>query len=441
MDFNDLLFSDRMSKEQEARLGGYRERWQYYKGEHRQQLKVKKGQPNDNLTINLYRKIVNTGLRFLLGDGLAFELPGGAESAEQKKLDLILALNFFDALSIDLCLNGGVCGHTFLKFVPDGLGTGVPRLINLDPAICSVRWNAEDIARLEAVRIQYESVDAEGKQVYKREEHQLTLEGHWEIVYSESGKNRLGWKEVKREPWPYPWCGVLTWKNLPAPNEFYGEPDIPQDGIVLQDGVNFSASNIQRILRYHAHPKTVATGIKNGNFVVGPDDMAMFPSETAKVFNLEMISDLSSSREFLADLVGWQLQLGNLPDLDPAKVTVGALSGFAIRLMYSDLTFITHLKRMLYGGGFVEMCRRSLEMAGMGPGHIAKVIWPEPLPIPDTEQTTQLQADMDMGLVSRQTAAGERGYDWEQEQQRLQEEQAGQVGLGELLLNNFTKGV
>ena len=63
------------------------------------------------------------------------------------------------------------------------------------------------------------------------------------------------------ELWNYEFPPILHWQNLPLAGSVYGKPDVTDDMIELQDGINFNTANIQKIIDLHAHPKTWATGV------------------------------------------------------------------------------------------------------------------------------------------------------------------------------------
>ncbi|MUG33631.1 hypothetical protein, partial [Psychrobacter sanguinis] len=59
------------------------------------------------------------------------------------------------------------------------------------------------------------------------------------------------------------------------------------------------------------------------------------------------------------------------------------------------------------------------------------IVWSEPLPENEQEEMAAVQGDLNMGIVSKQTASEKRGYDWEEtEQPRIQQEQANNDTLG-----------
>ena len=66
--------------------------------------------------------------------------------------------------------------------------------------------------------------------------------------------------------------------------------------------------------------------------------------------------------------------------------------------------------------------------------------WPAPLPFNDAEEVEGIQKEMDMKILSKQTAAGLRGRDWELEQERMADEAVGEGDIGTRLLAAFERG-
>jgi hypothetical protein len=94
--------------------------WAAYYGHTPDPLKVKPGQPRDTVKVNKARVIVDKGVGFLFSDELEFKLPDPA----QVWLDAVWTANKKMTLLHKLALNGGVCGHVFLKMQQSGAGVG-----------------------------------------------------------------------------------------------------------------------------------------------------------------------------------------------------------------------------------------------------------------------------------------------------------------------------
>lgn len=440
---NDQLFAQRMQAEQQARLQAYKSGWQYYGGEQALPLRVKQGQPDDNVIINLYAYIVDKSVSFLFGKELEFQLAQNATEEAALYLDQCWTVNRKMSFMSNVALNGGVCGHMFVKMLPrDGLP---PRLINLDPAIVSVIWNPDDLQDVLSYKIEFEAMDKDGQQVFKKQMIEAVKSGEqttsWIIKnYIKTGSMR----DYQPDPahpdstWDFPFAPICDWQNLPAPNEYYGKPDITS--LRMQNGINFVASNVQRIIRYHGHPKTIGKGFQAKELDVGPDDMFILPSVDSDVKNLEMQSDLSATRNFFNDLRSLFLRTQHVPDLDPAMINVGALSGFAMRVLHGDLIELTEMKRRSYGDGLTDLNNRLLWL-GAHKTEVTKIVWQDALPENRKETAEELDIEMNkLGTVSKETAQEQLGRDPEIEKERMQEEKAGQLNLGSVLLQAFEKG-
>jgi hypothetical protein len=121
-------------------------------------------------------------------------------------------------------------------------------------------------------------------------------------------------------------------------------------------------------------------------------------------------------------------------------VNVGALSGFALKILYGDLLEKTEVKRRTYGDALVELNRRLCALAGKGDDVMTTVHWSSPLPENKQEQVTELKSESELGVVSKETIATELGRVWEDEQARLQDEAMQGNSIGAQLLNAFNRG-
>ena len=238
--------------------------------------------------------------------------------------------------------------------------------------------------------------------------------------------------------WEYAWPPIISWQNLPMPNTYYGRDDLGKlTG--LNDAVNFTLSNMMRIIKHHAHPKTIIIGANAEIQPSGVDRLWVIRDPDAKVFQLEMQSDLSSSLAFSSTLRRAFFDSGR--ELDPASVQdrLGDLTNFALRVLYTDTLNKTGTKRLLYEPGLKRVCRAILALGGFAPMPIS-VVWPDPLPQSEIEQAQALQMDAQMGL-SQETYLTRRGYDAEQEAARkLEEGQGNNALLVDLFQRTSTAG-
>jgi hypothetical protein len=126
-------------------------------------------------------------------------------------------------------------------------------------------------------------------------------------------------------------------------------------------------------------------------------------------------------------------------DMTSFKDKIGQLTNFGLRSIFRDALDKLETKRALYGDAFAEMCRRILVLSNMEDVR-PMVHWPEALDFNGMEEIQEIQLEMGLGILSKESAAKARGRDWEKEQERLEAEQQGQQNLGELLLGAFERG-
>lgn len=434
----NALYWNQIAEEERRRNELYKRNWLYYRGQQKEGLAVKQNQFNDNLVMNLYAYIVDKGVSFLFGKEVGFQIEEGKDTAEEQYLSEVWATNKRMTLLHNIALNGANCGHCFVEISPrDGLP---PRLINLDPAIVRPQWDADDLERVLWYKIEYPSLNPRTNKIeYKKRMIEWQEDGTWLITkHIKTESDRTYRQEGPSINWDYPFAPIVDWQNLPAPNEYFGRADIAN--LAGQDAVNFTASNMQRIIRFHGHPKTIGKGFKADTVSIAPDEMIVLPDKDSDVFNLEMQSDLSASRNFLQDLIDYYMQLNHVPNMNPQKVSIGALSGFALRVLYADLLDQTETKRRLYGDGIEEIDRRVRLLNNMTDLKPTKQMWQSPLPENKKELVDELVIEVDAGFTSKQTAQQELGRDVETEKARIAAERLEGDSLGGQLLRAFNAG-
>jgi len=414
--------------------------WRYYRGQHRKHLRVSQGQADDNVIVNYSRRVVDKGAYFLFGKDVIFE----ADGIDEGRLDedyLAAAWGGIESkatLLQSIAINGGVCGHAFVRIFPadSSVPGALPRLVNLDPSALDVVTADDDIEDVRGYRVVWKAGD-----VWKR--HSIDQDGQgWMIVEQEGRANSQTWVTVAEQEWPWDFAPIAACQNLPNPNQFWGISDLEEAD--LNDAINFTASNINRILRFHAHPKTIGTGFDASVLqATAVEQFWTIPNEGSNVFNLEMQSDLASSQEFLSFLKTAYSKVTSVPELDPDQVNVGALSGFALRILYGDLLEKTNAKRNTYGRLLADINHRMLVISGSDVEQV-KNVWQGPLPDDEVAQTQALAQDRSVGGLSRETYLERRGYNVEREAKRLAAEEAQTASatdnLGSFLLRSFDRG-
>lgn len=388
-------------------------------------LAVKPGQADDNVKIAKPRVIVDKGVSFLFGDPITLKLDEHSGQAAQVWLEACWAANKMMTILHNIALNGGVCGHAFVKIVPAAQGEEFPSLINLDPGTVSPVWEPEDVRKVARYVVQYRATDPDTGNPQNYRQTVKRQGTGWVIIDEESDPDSTVWKTVGTTLWNHPYPPIVDCQNLPSPNAFWGLSDIGEDILGLNRAATFAISNAQRIIRYHAHPKTVATGVNADQISVDVDGVIVLQNPNATLKNLEMQSELQATGhqyEYICDAIH---ENARVPAVSTGTLdNLGPLSGVALEILYQPLIEKTKTKRNLYGDLIVELCRRLLDLAGYGPKNVATITWPRLLPVdPLQERQADLLEDQ-MGLVSKQTLSERLGLDWETEKKRMAEEDA-----------------
>jgi hypothetical protein len=119
---------------------------------------------------------------------------------------------------------------------------------------------------------------------------------------------------------------------------------------------------------------------------------------------------------------------------------LGSLTNFGLRVLYQDALSKLEEKRGLYGEAIVEINHRLLELAGAPDTDGGEVVWPDIMPENENEVAMAVKTDLELGLVSKQTASGKRGYTWEDEEERIASEKATGDNIGAALIRAFGHG-
>jgi len=434
MHLNDYAHLQTLTESQRHQLKHIQMLWSYYRGDFKKWLLPKllpNGNTiNDNVQLALSRKIVHKGNYFLFGKGLNWQLSKKNAVTEEKVLSQIWGnQETQNAFLSELGINGGVTGNYYIQIVSNQKGT---RVKNLDPTWVFVTPDPND---------QDEALEYDLRFMVKDELfrilHKNLGNGTWD--YSKEKYTKARWEYVEKPViWPFEWPFIVSGKNLPNPNSFYGASDLIDAEI--NDTINLVASNLNRIIRIFAHPVIWGYGFGSSALTVDSSKIITSTSESAKLEALELARDLSSPQEYLKFLRTMFSEVTNVPESDPDRLAIGAQSGFALEVLFNDLILKTGTKRNFYGKGLIELNRRLLELSGFGEDNQTQLLWPNALPTDKQSETTSDQFELASGLVSKRTLAIKRGYDFDQELEYMQKEQANQGTLGEALITAFRNG-
>lgn len=410
--------------------------WQVYFGESPKALKVHPGEMDDNVRVNYARLIVEKGISFLFGRELDFDLDETQRTPSETWLEDCWLANSKMLTLQKLALNGGVCGHAWAKIVPARSGARYPRIVVLDPANLSVGYAHDDIGHVEWYRIQYNAVDPfTARPMTVRQWIERDGDYAWQITDQESREGG-GWMTTGEARWPYVWPPLVDCQNLPLPNEYWGQADLEGDLLDLSHSVDFVLSNLVRIIRFHAHPKTWGRGFETHQLKVAVDDTIVLNSPEAELHNLEMESDLASSLMLYDRLREALHELSRVPEVATGRVDrIGSLSGVALQILYQPLLEKTETKRRTYGEMLEVLNSRLLELGGWGAGLKTTLHWPEMLPGDPMVNRQVALLDAQLG-VSDDTLLMQLGYDPDLERRKRAN---GDRETGELAYNAWER--
>ena len=407
---------------------------------------------DDNVIGNFLGLALDRGVSLLFGKPVEFEWEGEVPEETVEYIENIWEQNNKPILLHKLAMYGGEDGTVFVKLVPDQ--TKYWRIIAQDPIFKDIICDPDDDEKVIAYITQYKTHDLDGNEVAKREtvaENDYINPGApsdtW-IIRNEISSRETGgkWEVVNEEVWPYPLPPIIHWQNLPMVGNAWGMPDISDDVIELQDKSNFNISNINRIIRLFAHPFRWSRGFGGARVAgnadaqmdSGPDKMPNVEAPAAEIFQLPPVGDVPGSVQHTQNLRQIIFDVTRNTDITSMKDKVGALTNFGLRILYFDALNKLETKRALYGWGLREINRRLLLFSNMEPVE-CEVLWEDPLPQDETALYQNTQMALSMGLISKETAAAQLGFDYEDEKEKMAEEAQAVADVGSMVLQNFER--
>lgn len=414
--------------------------WNAYNGQLTPPLKIKPGQPNDNVTVNTSRVIVDKGVSFLFGKGVKYNLDGEEmRSPQEKYLDDTWTANQAALMLHHLATNGAITGQAFVKL---RIERPFIKIKVLDSTKVEVETADDDFTQVLTYTIYWDGKDRQTKrpkhyrQLIERRDADFIedeqgvvteMPAHWEIIDQEADAvegvqlKPASWRTVYREIWPYPFAPIVECQNLPLPNSYWGLSDLEADIIHLNESINRALSNINRILRIHAHPKTWSKGLSESQIrqiTIDPEGMIHLPGETASLQNLEMASDLASSINYYKQLREALYELSRVPKIAfGSEENVNYLAAMAMQVLYGPLIEKTETKRKTYGHLLIEVNRRILALSGQGDAHLCELVWPNVLPRDALIEAQTANFEQQAG-VSRDTSLEAMGFNPDLERRR-----------------------
>lgn len=365
----------------------------YYEGEHPPQLTDLR----DNVVLNICKQVVDETVAFLVPDMPRFELDTDPDSKTVREAWLHRAWddNGGAMLVHNMALNGALTGHVFARIVPN---TPYPRIITLNPANVLVWWGADDYQTIHAYEIRWEDSTTRYRQdIYKEEANWIIAD--YAQQHPKSGRKAGVWERTSQTTLPY--CPMISWAHLPYPNAHYGRDEL---GAVvgLNTHINKVASDIKSILRYHAYPTTVGTGFSAKDVQeTRIDGFLTIPDKDARVFNVEMQSDLASSLALLDRLEAHLLGISRVVLSRGGVDAFRGMTNLAVRTAYLPMLLKTEQLRRAYGWGLRQIAHRMLDFCPVpaAEDETMSLYWSDPLPTSRADELAGLLREYKEGLV------------------------------------------
>ena len=415
--------------------------WQYYEGNHRKFLKTTPGTYDDNTVINLCSQAVDRMSSFMFPTVPRLKY---STKKAQKQVDTIwVEQEYIPTLLTDCSISGLVGGHVYMRI--DASNPQEPKYVNLDPRLVTSFWDITNPQETLWYRMTWADANADNPQyhgeIFYIEDYVRSIydpnaveDDGWQIItyrWDPNLQNNMIMTEVDREYWPYDFAPIVDWKAQPKPFAKYG-PSLLKH-LHVNDVANFLFSNTNRILRFHAHPKTIILGASKEELQqTAIDQVWAIPVTGAQVFNLEMQSELNASMMMFEQAKSSFFSQTHVVDTAAHKDKIGQITNFGLHVLFSDMLDHTDVVRQLYGVGIQELIYRSMYIMGNKTAGHPEIIWPDPLPVNRTELVNSVKVEQSIGSTSPQTLAETLDRDYESEQDRLkQAKKAGVLNLAE----------
>jgi hypothetical protein len=393
----------------------------YYDGNHAQPLKDAK----DNVIVNVSRQVVDETVAFLVPKMPTIELD--ADTNTKTDDEQYLADRWEQAggavLVSNMATNGSLGGQVYVRVVP-GEGNR-HEIINLNPANIVTVWNADDYRDVLwhelhwTAQIPREDGQHGLDEAIMRQDVVRASAQSWAILtYKKDGSS---WVQVEEVGWNYPLAPIISWQHLPRPNGFYGQHELSHRK--LNDAINKVASDVKSILRYHAMPNTFGSGFEAAELQpTSVDGLWTVKDPNAKLYNVEMQSDLASSMAMLDKLEEMFFRQARVVVVKGGLDAYRGMTNLGIRAAFLPMITKTEQLHRHYSLGIEGIGRVLLMLDGRDFGVPMQTVWGSALPVDENEKLTLIERMMDRGLMSGATAAGRLGLDWEQEQRQILDE-------------------
>lgn len=411
-------------------------------------------EPSPNVIINRCGPAADTDVSWLFGESVSITLKKCPRAAQQY-VDQVWGVSSDEssdddkmALLQELATNGAVTGHAYLKINWDAARMDYPRLVVLDSSQVRVVCDPHDIKTAVCYIVEYQVPDTtsrsgghgNGLATYRQVLELCDADGEPTMDGSCMGDKGATWRicdylkaansavfQPQGEPvvWPYPWAPIDGCPHMVQANHFYGRPRLTPDVIHINEAICTVASNINKIGMRHGHPilYTIKKGSTQRSLRHEPGTIMEVSDDVKAVeahgdlqhlmdFEEDLRADFDEETHVPAQAFGRQQDIPRTP-----------VSGVAIRLGYGPLMADVTKERRTYGALIRRVTQHLLQLKNEAwADALVTLGWQDPLPADDLQQAQVVQSYVQMGVMSKSTAAEKGGLDWDVEQEQMRAE-------------------
>ena len=410
---NDFIAAGRSERDQRKNL--YMAVRNYYDGIQKKHLKKKENEPDDNVIYNLIKTSIDRTVAHLFTQMPRLELDPSIseETKDEKWLREAWEDNGGILFLTASAMNGSFSGHNYVRVLDKNDDHPFGRIINLDPTQMITYWRSDDMDQV----VWYEQKWTDGDNSYILDF--VNQQDHWDIIeYVNEGGS--GWRLTDTTRWNNHMSPIVAWQHLPNPNRYYGYSEV--NSLSVQDTVNLLYSEMARIVRYHASPKTVAIGVSAVDIKeTAIDEMWAIESDNASITNLEMRSELQASQALAQELNEHFLAEARVVLLRGEVKDFQRVTNTGVRTVFLDMTAKNNILTAAYRQAIRKISQR-LSLIGLGRELKPSVVFVDPLPTDRKELVDTLAIERSGNLVSRETASTTLGHHWPTELQKIKDE-------------------
>lgn len=416
-----------LDEKQQARLTRIKNAWNFYEGYQWEEIE---DQDSAEVTVNYCRAFVDKFVSFELGKSFSFSVHNSVASGITVTPDKRTLFEYLEdvwednkqyELGIELGQMKSVTGEAWVQvryYTPEELSDpfgeypeGRIRLMVMPTSVVFPEFNPHDKDELVKLTIMYmyDSITITPVLKKTRKERKLFKQ----IWTKDECITDDGIKEPITVPNKYGVIPFVQIKNLPIAGRTEGRGDL-DDIIPLNTEYNLKQSNVSEILDYHAAPITIIYGAKIGHLEKGANKVWGGLPKDAKVENLGLQGDLSSSNTYISELKQSMCEVSGIPEsVLGGSQSISNTSGVALQYMNLPLIEKTRIKKAHTETG-LETLNKLIILVSIFEGLVIKpnniplrdflhteVSLPDTLPKDTLLELQQYQVEMKMGVESR----------------------------------------